>query len=118
MEYTFDTNDRPFKAIKARTKKVEGRTNVDHDKTPYDEFIAGDTINLINNLTNETLKVKVIFIHHYPTVQEMLEKEGPENVLSSEPKTIALGIQAYNAINGYEEGIKKYGIYAIGLELL
>jgi ASC-1-like (ASCH) protein len=118
MEYTFDTNDRPFKAILAGTKKVEGRTPVDHDKTPYDKFKAGDTINLINNSTNETLKVRVSFIHHYPSTREMLEKEGPEKVLSSEPKTIEHGIEAYNSLNGYEEGIKKNGIYAIGLELL
>jgi len=26
MEYTFDTKDRPFKAILAGAKKVEGRT--------------------------------------------------------------------------------------------
>ncbi|HUC94485.1 MAG TPA: ASCH domain-containing protein [Candidatus Saccharimonadales bacterium] len=118
MEYTFDTNDRPFKAILAGTKKVEGRTPVEHDKTPYDKFKTGDLINLINNLTNEVLKARVSFIHHYPSARKMLEKEGPEKVLSSVPKTIEHGIEAYNSLNGYEEGIKKNGIYAIGLELL
>lgn len=118
MEYTFDTNDRPFKAILAGTKKVEGRTFTDSDKTPYDKFKAGDSINLVNNLTNETLKAKVVFTHHYSSVREMLEKEGPKDVLSSEPKTVEHGIETYNALNGYKEGIKKNGIYAIGLELL
>ena len=118
MEYTFDTNDRPFKAILAGTKKIECKTFTGSDKTPYDKFKVGDTINLINNSTNETLKAKVTFIHRYPSTREMLEKEGPEKVLSSKPKTIEHGIEAYNSLDGYEEGIKKNGIYAIGLELL
>lgn len=118
MEYTFNTNDRPFKAILAGTKKVEGRTFTDSDKTPYDKLKSGDSVIIINNLSNETLRARVIFIHHYPSVREMLEKEGPESVLSSEPKTIEHGIKAYDSLNDYKEGIKKNGIYAIGLELL
>ena len=118
MEYTFDTNDRPFRAIKAGTKKVEGRTPTDSDKTPYDEIKSGDLLTIINNSTNESLKVRVKFVHHYPNATKMLEKEDPKNVLSSEIKTVEVGIEIYNSLSGYEEGIKKNGIYAIGLELL
>ena len=118
MRYTLDINDRPFKAIKGGTKKVEGRTPTSFDKTPYRELKPGDSITFINNVTNENLKVKVSFVHHYPNVKEMLEKEGPKNVLSSEPKTVEHGIESYDSLTEYKEGIKKNGIYAIGLELL
>lgn len=118
MEYTLDLNDRPFRAILAGTKKVEGRTSTKHDKTPFDKLIPGDLITFINNVSNETLKVKVSFVHHYPNLKEMLEKEGMQNVLSSEPKTVEHGVESYNSLEGYREGIKINGIYAIGLELL
>lgn len=118
MKYTLDINDRPFKAIAAGTKKVEGRTPTKFDKTPFDKFKPGDSIIFANNVSNEVLKVKVVFVHHYPNVKEMLEKEDARNVLSSEPKTMEHGVESYNSLEGYKEGIKKNGIYAIGLELL
>lgn len=118
MKYTFDTNNRPFKAILAGTKKVEGRTPTKSDRTPYNKLKTGDLLVIINNLSNETLKARVDFIHHYPDVKQMLEEEGPQNVLSSEPKTIEHGIKSYDSITNYKEAIKKNGIYAIGLELL
>lgn len=58
------------------------------------------------------------FVHHYSKVKEMLEKEGVQNVLSSEPKTVEHGVESYNSLEDYKEGIKKNGIYAIGLKLL
>lgn len=118
MKYTFDTNDRPFKAILAGTKSVEGRTPIDIDKTPYDQMKTGDEIIIINNMSNETLKVRVKFVHHYSDVKQMLEAEGPENVLSVETKTVENGIKLYNSLPYYKEGINKNGIYAIGLKLL
>jgi len=48
----------------------------------------------------------------------MLGKEGVQNVLSSEPKTVEHGIKSYNSLEGYKEGIRENGIYAIGLKLL
>lgn len=118
MKYTLDINDRPFKAIAAGTKKVEGRTPTQFDKTPFDKLVPGDLIIFVNNVSSEVLKAKVTYVHHYPGVKEMLEKEGVQNVLSSEPKTVEHGIESYNSLEGYKEGIKKNGIYAIGLELL
>jgi len=118
MEYTLDINNRPFKAIKAGTKKVEGRTPTQFDKTPFDKLKSGDSITFVNNVSSEMLKVRVAFVHYYPDVKRMLEKEGAQNVMSSEPKTIEHGIESYNSLEGYEEGIKKNGIYAIGLKLL
>jgi ASC-1-like (ASCH) protein len=118
MEYSFDTNDRPFKAIEAGTKTVEGRTLTKFDKTPYDKLQAGDNLTIEDNLTHATLRIEIAFVHHYASVKEMLEKEGPENVMSSEPKTVEHGVESYNSLEGYKEGIEKNGIYAIGLKLL
>lgn len=118
MEYTLDINDRPFKAILAGTKKVEGRTPNKFDKTPFDKLKPGDSITFVNNVSNEILEVKVTFVHHFLNVKEMLEKEGVQNVLSSEPKTVEHGIESYNSLEGYKEGIKKNGIYAIGLTVI
>jgi len=118
MRYILDINDRPFKAIKAGTKKIEGRTPTSFDKTPYAKLKQGDLIRFVNNISKEFFEVKIFFVHHYPDVKKMLEKEGAENVLSSEPKTVEHGIESYNSLSGYKEAIKKNGIYAIGLELL
>ena len=86
--YTLDLNDRPFRAIKAGTKKIEGRTPTAWDKTPYDKLQKGDLIHFVNNATNEEMDVEILFVHHYHDVKSMLEAEGTGNVLSSEPKTI------------------------------
>lgn len=118
MKYILDLNDRPFKAIKAGTKRIEGRTPTSWDKTPYDKLQKGDTIHFVNNVTNEKIDVNVLFVHHYPDTKTMLELEGVENVLSSEPKTIEHGIDSYNSHTEYAEGIKKNGIYAIGIRPL
>jgi ASC-1-like (ASCH) protein len=48
----------------------------------------------------------------------MLKKEGVQNVLSSEPKTIKHGIKSYNSIEEYQRSILKHGIYAIGVDPL
>lgn len=117
MNYTLDLNDRPFKAILAGTKKVEGRTNTDIDKTPYNKLSKDNTITFTNNVTGQKLAVVIRFIHHYKSVSEMLTIEGVENVLSSEPKTINHGVESFNSLIGYKEGIVKNGIYAIGIKL-
>lgn len=118
MNYILDLNNRPFKAIKAGTKKIEGRTLTSWDKTPYDKLQKGDTIHFINNVTHDEMDVEILFVHHYPDTKSMLEAEGVKNVISSEPKTIEHGIKSYNSYEGYEEGIRKSGIYAIGVKPL
>lgn len=118
MNYILNLNDRPFKAIKAGTKKIEGRTPTSWDKTPYDELQKGDIIHFINNVTNEEMDVYVLFVHHYPDTKSMLEAEGVENVLSNESKTIEHGIESYNSFKDYKVGIKNNGIYAIRVKPL
>jgi len=118
MNYVLDLDDRPFKAIKAGTKKIEGRTPTSWDKTPYEKLKEGDLIHFVNIVSNEEMDVEVKFIHHYSDVRTMLEQEGVENVLSGNPKTIEHGIGSYNSIDEYKEAIIKNGIYAIRIKPL
>jgi len=117
MNYNLDLNDRPFfKAIKARTKKIEGRTKTSLDTFSYDDLKLGDTITFINNATSEKIIVDVIAVRHYSDTHSMLENEGVKNVLSS-GKDIEGGIESYNSFSEYKENIPKYGIYAIEVKL-
>ena len=53
MNYNLELLDRPFKAIRAGTKKIETRVPTSYDKTPYADLKAGDTFTLTNMTTNE-----------------------------------------------------------------
>ena len=66
---------------------------------------------------HEKIMTVVQFVHHYPTIREMLESEGIENVLSK-GLTIEEGIESYYAINTYKERVKSFGIYAIGIKVI
>lgn len=112
MNYDLNLNDRPFQAIKAGTKKIEGRTHTGSYTFSYDDMRSGDTITFTNTTTKEKMTVDVIAIRHYPDVRSMLEHEGTKNVLSS-GLDIEGGIESYNNLSGYRENIPKYGIYAI-----
>lgn len=114
MNYNLNLNDRPFQAIKAGTKKIEGRTPKDKNDKRYDRMIAGDTVTFTNNITSEQIVCGVLSVRKYPDVRSMLETEGVGNVLSS-GGNIEEGIASYNSFDGYKGRIKKYGIYAIGI---
>ena len=116
MNHNLDLNNRPFQAIKAGAKKIEGRTPKNSDDKRYEEMVVGDTITFTNNITNEIMTVGVLFVHHYYSTREMLETEGIKNVLSS-GLDIEGGIKSYNSFNGYKKRIEKYGIYAIGIKV-
>jgi ASC-1-like (ASCH) protein len=117
MNYDLNLNDRPFQAIKAGTKKIEGRTPSDENDKRYDEMKSGDTLTFTNNITNEQMVCEVLFVNKYLNTRLMLEAEGTKNVLSS-GHDIEGGIQSYNNLEGYEERIKKFGIYAIGVKVI
>lgn len=117
MNYNLKLNNRPFKAIKVGTKKIEGRTPKDENDKRYDQMVKGDIITFTDNVTNEQLVCEVGFVKKYPDVRSMLEAEGIENVLSS-GLDIEEGIKSYNSLEGYEERIKKFGIYAIGIKTI
>ena len=114
MNYDLSLNDRPFRAIKAGTKKIEGRTPRDEKDHRYEEMKPGDTLTFTNNVTGEQMVCTVLSVAHYPNTRAMLEAEGTKNVLSS-GGNIEAGIESYNSLEGYKERIEKYGLYAIGV---
>ncbi len=116
MDYYLNLNDRPFQAIKAGTKKIEGRTPKDENDKRYNRMTGGDIITFTNNITNEQISCEVVSVKKYPDVRSMLEMEGVKNVLSS-GLDIAGGIESYNNLEGYKERIKTFGIYAIGVKV-
>ena len=117
MNYDLTLNDRPFKAIKTGTKKIEGRTPRDENDKRYELMKPGDTLTFINNVTDEVMKVEILGVRYYPDTKSMLETEGTRNVLSS-GLDIKGGIESYNNLEGYKERIKKFGIYGIEVRLL
>ncbi|MCK9273442.1 hypothetical protein M0P65_07945 [Candidatus Gracilibacteria bacterium] len=117
MNYDLNLNDRPFQAIKAGTKKIEGRTPSDENDKRYDEMKSGDTLTFTNKITDEKMICEVLFVNKYLNTRLMLEAEGTKNVLSS-GLDVEGGIQSYNKLEGYEERIKKFGIYAIGVKVI
>jgi ASC-1-like (ASCH) protein len=115
MNYNLNLNDRPFLAIKAGTKKIEGRVKTSRNTFLYSDLLVGDTITFTNKTTNEKMLVDVSGVRHYPNTREMLEAEGVENVLSSD-MDIEGGIESYNSFSEYKENIPKYGIWAIEMK--
>lgn len=114
MNYNLNLNDRPFQAIRVGTKKIEGRTQKDENDDRYDRMVSGDTLTFTNNVTGEKMICEILSVSKYPDTRSMLEAEGTKNVLSS-GGNIEEGITSYNSIEGYEERIKKFGIYAISV---
>ena len=64
MNYNLNLNDRPFKAIKAGTKKIEGRTPKNSDDKRCEEMISGDTVTFTNNIT-KNIKIEFWFLQYY-----------------------------------------------------
>lgn len=118
MNYDLSLNDRPFKAIKVGTKKIETRVPTSYDKTPYADLKVGDTFTFTNITTNEVMKVQILGVRHYSDVRSMLEAEGTRNTLSS-GLDINGAVERYNIFfEEYKENIPKFGIYGIEIKPL
>ena len=116
MNYNLELNDRPFKAIKAGTKKIETRVPTSYDRTPYAKLLPGDTLTFTNNITNEVMRVEILGVRHYSDVRTLLEAEGTRNALSS-GLDINGAVERYNTVfEEYKENIPKYGIYGIEIK--
>ena len=114
MIMKLDLNDRAALAMKNGTKRIENRANKgDHD---YSILNPNDII----EFTSEAIGifyVKVLEVNHYNSVEEELTMEGTRYTLSSTNDKDE-GIKAITGLNGYEEAIKKNGIYAIHIKYL
>lgn len=114
MKRYLKLNDRAFKAVKNRTKRVEIRTNDGNED--YSKFNTNDII-VFKNSEEETINCKITEINYYKTIEELLMLEGTKDTLSS-TNDYDEGIKSINSLNGYEDAIKKFGVYAIHIQYL
>lgn len=112
MKYNFDINDRAFKAIKNKTKRVEIRTTkLGENHFDYGILKSGDEIEF-KSYDGEIINCLVGDVNHYDSIEELLALEGTRYTLSS-TNDFNEGIKSINSINGYKEAIKVNGVYAI-----
>ncbi len=116
MIIKLNINDRAALAIKNKTKKVEIRANKENSEHDYSKLKQNDVIEFTSNNVG-TFYVKVKEINHYKTLEELFTLEGTKYTTSSiNDKQEA--IKNVNKLDGYEEAIKKNGVYAIHIEYL
>lgn len=114
--YKFDLNDRAFNAIKNGTKKIEIRVTKLDGSFDYAVINENDLIVFKNSL-NKRIKVKVVRVNWYRTIEELLIVEGAKYTLSS-TDDFDEGVRSINSFDGYTEGMKVNGVYAIHMEYL
>ena len=112
MKYNLDLNDRAFKSIKNKTKRVEIRTTkLGENHFDYGILKSGDEIEF-KSYDGEIINCLVGDVNHYDSIEELLTLEGTRYTLSS-TNDFNEGIKSINSINGYKEAIKVNGVYAI-----
>lgn len=117
MKYNFDINNRAFNAIKNRTKRVEIRvTKLGNNQFDYNVLKVGDTIEF-KSYDGNIINCVVEDINHYDTIEELLTLEGTRYTLSS-TNDFNEGVKSINSLNGYEEGMKVNGVYAIHIKYI
>lgn len=114
MKRYLDLNDRAFYAIKNGTKRVEIRANTGNND--FSKYEIGDII-IFKNSENKTINCKIKEINKYDSTEVLLMQEGTKYTLSS-TNDYNEGIKSINSFDGYEEAIKKNGVYAIHIEYL
>lgn len=114
MKYNLNLNERAFRAIINKTKRVEIRTitgNTDYSKMNKDDIIV------FKNEKGEKIVCKIIEINYYKTVEELIMLEGTRYTTSS-TNDYKEAIKNINNLNGYQDAIKKHGVYAIHIKYL
>lgn len=114
--YDFDLNDRAFNAIQDGRKKVEIRVTKLDGGFDYSILKENDIVRFTNS-KNKRIKCRIIKINWYKTIEELLIVEGTKYTLSS-TDDFDEGVKSINSFEGYTEGMKKNGVYAIHLEYL
>lgn len=108
-------NDRAALAIKNNTKRVEIRTNKDN-KHDYGKLKTNDIIEFTSNNLGK-LYCRVLEVNYYKTLEELLTLEGTRYTTSS-TNDYDEAIKNIYKLDGYEESIKKNGVFAIHIEYL
>lgn len=115
MIMKLNINDRAAIAIKNKEKRIENRANI-NNRHDYSSLKPNDIIEFTSDAIG-VFYVKVKEVNHYNSVEEELTLEGTKYTLSS-TNDFNEGVKSINSLNGYEEAIKKNGIYAIHIEYL
>ena len=116
MVIKLDINDRAALAIKNNTKRVEIRANKKNGKHDYSKLKENDIIEFNSNNLG-IFYVKVIEVNHYNSLEELFTMEGTCYTTSS-TNDKEEAIRNVNKLNGYEEAIKKGGVFAIHIKYL
>lgn len=114
--YDLEINNRAFKAIKEKRKKIEIRVTKVDGSFNYAVIEQNDVINF-TSYDGEEIKCRVNKINWYKTIEELLTIEGTNYTLSS-TNDFNEGVKSINSFPGYIEGIKQNGVYAIHLEMI
>tara|TARA_B100000925_G_scaffold114770_1_gene85017 strand:- start:220 stop:609 length:390 start_codon:yes stop_codon:yes gene_type:complete len=126
-EYKLEIYEKPLKAIKNGTKRIEIRTNNSYENIDYNYLQPGDLISfqIINGppfvnldvVVPDALKVRVLNVIKYKDPKDLLVKEGLD-VLSTLVNSLEEGVEMLYSFHEYKEMIPIHGIYAIEIETI
>tara|TARA_Y100000591_G_scaffold13322_1_gene10180 strand:- start:60 stop:449 length:390 start_codon:yes stop_codon:yes gene_type:complete len=126
-EYKLEIYEKPLKAIKNGTKRIEIRTNNSYENIDYKYLQPGDLISfqIINGppfvnldvVVPDALKVRVLNVIKYKDPKDLLVKEGLD-VLSTLVNSLEEGVEMLYSFHEYKEMIPIHGIYAIEIETI
>ena len=116
MIMKLNINDRAALAIKNKTKRVEIRANKENSELDYSKLKENDIIEFTSNNLG-IFYVKVKEVNYYETLEELFTLEGTRYTTSS-TNDKEEAIKNVSKFDGYEEAIKKNGVYAIYIEYL
>ena len=126
-EYKLEIYEKPLKAIKNGTKRIEIRTNNSYENINYKYLQPGDLISfqIINGppfvnldvVVPDALKVRVLNVIKYKDPKDLLVKEGLD-VLSTLVNSLEEGVEMLYSFHEYKEMIPIHGIYAIEIETI
>ena len=116
MIMKLNINDRAAQAIRNNTKRVEIRANKENSEHDYSILKENDIIEFTSNNLG-IFYVKVKEVNHYETLDELFTLEGTRYTTSS-TNDKEEAIRNVSKLDGYEDAIKKNGVYAIHIEYL
>ena len=116
MTMKLNINDIAALAIKNKTKRVEIRANKLNGEHDYSKLNENDVIEFTSNNLG-AFYVKVKEVNHYETLEELFTLEGTRYTTSS-TNNKEEAIKNVSKLDGYEDAIKKNGVYAIHIEYL
>lgn len=112
--YSFNLNNRAFKAIKEGKKRFENRVTKIGGIFNYSVLEPNDYIKF-TSFNGERLIVKVLYVNWYSSAEELLMTEGCKYTLSS-TNDFKKGVMSLQSFPGYLDGMRINGIFCIRIE--